>query len=58
MEVEGGEGEVAGEAVMELRLPSLGGLNVSKHVNRGTVQRFASCRQHLLVGVRRLALEL
>jgi hypothetical protein len=54
----GGEGEVAGEAVMELRLPSSGGLNVSEHVNRGTVQRLASCRQHLLVGVRRLTLEL
>jgi len=58
VEVEGGEGEVAGEAVMELRLPSSGGLNVSEHVNRGTVQRLASCRQHFLVGVRRLTLEL
>jgi hypothetical protein len=42
-------GSWAGEAVMELRLPSSGGLNVSEHVNRGTVQRFASCRQHFLI---------
>lgn len=57
VEVGGGEGEVAGEAVMELRLPSSGGLNVSEHVNRGTVQRLASCRQQLLVQVKRSTLE-